>query len=112
MIPYFDFKVDWKSIIRLELNYSLIFSGDPDRIDRHEMGDIIKNGGNDRNDINKFGRNSISLRSGAKNKKKNSNATTTPRRREVLLSKISVYIVYMFVCCHRYVLHVTKILNF
>lgn len=24
----------------------------------------------------------------------------TPRRREVLLSKISIYIVYMFVCCH------------
>lgn len=28
---------------------------------------------------------------------------TTPRRREVLLSKISIYIVYMFVCCHRFV---------
>ena len=25
------------------------------------------------------------------------------RRREVLLSKISIYIVYMMVCCHRYV---------
>ena len=24
------------------------------------------------------------------------------RRREVLLSKISIYIVYMMVCCHRY----------
>ena len=28
----------------------------------------------------------------------------TPRRREVQLSKISIYIVFMFVLCHRYVL--------
>ncbi len=28
--------------------------------------------------------------------------TSTPRTREVLLSKISLYIVYMFVCCHRF----------
>ena len=95
----------WNCII-----YSVIFSGDPDRIDRHEMSDIIKNGGNDRNNIKKFGHNSsINSRSGNKLNKKNSNATTTPRRREVLLSKISVYIVYMFVCCHRYVLYVAEI---
>ena len=37
------------------------------------------------------------------NKRKSKKHASTPRRREVLLSKISIYIVYMFVSCHRYV---------
>eukprot|EP00093_Oithona_nana_P010296 10296.XXX_11224_14252_1 [CDS] Oithona nana genome sequencing. len=34
------------------------------------------------------------------NKRKSKKHASTPRRREVLLSKISIYIVYMFVSCH------------
>jgi uncharacterized membrane protein YkgB len=38
-------------------------------------------------------------------KQERQNAWSTPRKREVLLSRISIYIVFMFVSCHRFVHH-------
>ena len=90
------------------------FFVDPDRIVRidnerrpelNNLDDILENGrGDDRssltsNSLRSFGRNSFLFRSS--NKSQKSKKHPTPRRREVLLSKISIYIVYMFVCCHR-----------
>ena len=71
---------------------SAIFS-DPDQIVRIDSSERIQ--------LNELTREQNSRRSN--NSGKNSKKHVTPRRREVLLSKISLYIVYMFVCCHRWV---------
>ena len=75
---------------------SAIFS-DPDQIVRIDSSERIQ--------LNELTREQNSRRSNNSTRisEKNSKKHVTPRRREVLLSKISLYIVYMFVCCHRWV---------
>ena len=66
----------------------------------------ISNGtrGEDQDDQNDHqdGTSVVLLASRNKTKSQANNRTlTTPRKREVLLSKISIYIVFMLVICHR-----------
>ena len=103
----------WKQSHLKSNHGSIKYFPDPDRIVRIEnertelnnLDDIMENGRNGgrssptSNSLRSFGRNSFLFRS--TNKSQKSKKHPTPRRREVLLSKISIYIVYMFVCCHR-----------
>ena len=88
-------KFDFES----KLNFVCLFhfpgssAADPDRIVRIDSSERIQLNGLDQ---------SSSRRDRLSNKRKSKKHASTPRRREVLLSKISIYIVYMFVCCHRY----------
>ena len=86
---------------RHKLNFvptSSWFFSDPDRIVRIDSSERVELNG--RRIEERGGRMS--------NKRKSKKHASTPRRREVLLSKISIYIVYMFVSCHRYVNLETK----
>jgi len=63
---------------------------------------IVRIDSSERIQLNELTREQNSRRSNNSSRisEKNSKKHVTPRRREVLLSKISLYIVYMFVCCH------------
>ena len=74
---------------RHKLNFVPLIFSDPDRIVRIDSSERVE--------LNGRGGGRMS------NKRKSKKHASTPRRREVLLSKISIYIVYMFVSCHRYV---------
>ena len=75
-------------------------NGSPDeRINKQRSNESARSNSSSNN----LGRKSSLNRSRINSKRRRNNSLTAPRKREVLLSRISIYIVFMFVICHRWV---------